>query len=80
MYKHELDKHIQNNSLPNSFVLFGESIYYIDAYIKELISSYEDASLLTFYYDEYHYSTAKAHLSQSSLFGGKNILIIKSVR
>lgn len=77
MYKSELDKHIQNNSLSNSFVLFGESIFFIDVYTKAL-SSVEDSSVLSFYHDEYDFNSAKAHLSQGSLFGGRNVLIIKS--
>jgi len=77
MYKSELDKHIQNNSLSNSFILFGESSFLIDRYTK-ILTDIEDASVLSFYFDEYNYSSAKAHLSQASLFGGRNILIIKS--
>ncbi len=77
MYKNELDKHIQNNSLSNSFILFGESSFLIDRYTK-ILTDIEDASVLSFYFDEYNYSSAKAHLSQASLFGGRNILIIKS--
>lgn len=77
MYKNEFDKHIQNNSISNSFVLFGESSFLIDMYTKKL-TAIEDASLLQFYHDEYDFNSAKAHLSQASLFGGQNILIIKS--
>lgn len=77
MYKAELDKHIQNSSISNSFVFFGESSFLIDSYTKKL-SNIEDASALTFYYDEYDFKSAKAHLSQASLFGGVNVLIIKS--
>ena len=77
MYKSELDKHIQNNSLSNSFVLFGESTFFIDMYTKKL-SNVEDASILSFYHDEYDFNSAKAHLSQASLFGGRNVLVIKT--
>ena len=77
MYKNELDKHIQNNSISNSFVFFGESGFLIDMYTEKL-TNIEDASLLKFYHDEYDFNSAKAHLSQASLFGGQNILIIKS--
>lgn len=77
MYKSELDKHIQNNSLSNSFVLFGESSFLIDMYTKKL-TNIEDASMLKFYHDEYDFNSAKSHLSQASLFGGNNVLIIKS--
>ncbi len=77
MYKNELDKHIQNATLSNSFVFFGESSFLIDRYTK-IVTNIEDASVLTFYYDEYDFATAKAHLSQASLFGDRNVLIIKS--
>lgn len=77
MYKAEFDKHIQNASISNSFVFFGESSFLIDSYTKKL-SKIEDASALTFYYDEYDFKSAKAHLSQASLFGGQNVLVIKS--
>jgi len=77
MYKSELDKHMQNNSLSNSFIFFGESGFFIDMYTK-VVTNIEDASVLTFYYDEYDFNSAKAHLSQGSLFGDRNVLIIKS--
>ena len=77
MYKAELDKYIKNNSLSNSFILFGESTFFIDRYSK-ILSNVEDASILSFYYDEYDFNSAKAHLSQASLFGGRNVLVIKS--
>ena len=77
MYKSELDKHIQNSSVSNNFVFFGESNFLIDTYTK-MLSNIEEASSLIFYYDEYDFKSAKAHLSQASLFGGINVLIIKS--
>jgi DNA polymerase III subunit delta len=77
MYKAEFDKHIQNRSVSNSFIFFGESAFLIDMYTK-MMTNIEAANSLTFYYDEYDFNTAKAHLSQASLFGGNNILIIKS--
>ena len=77
MYKNELDRHIQNSTTSNSFVFFGESSFLIDSYTKR-VTAIDDASILSFYYDEYDFNSAKAHLSQASLFGGKNVLIIKS--
>ncbi|MFA6197342.1 MAG: DNA polymerase III subunit delta [Sulfurimonas sp.] len=77
MYKSELDKHIQNKSLSNSFVFFGESSFFIDIYTKT-VTNIEDASILSFYHDEYDFNSAKAHLSQGSLFGDRNVLILKS--
>lgn len=77
MYKSELDKNIQNSTLSNSFVFFGESSFFIDIYTKT-VSNIQDASILAYYYDEYDFNSAKAHLSQGSLFGDRNVLIIKS--
>ena len=77
MYQSEFDKHLQNENISNSFVLYGESLFLIDRYIK-LLSNIEDASILNYNQDEYDFNSAKAHLSQASLFGGRNLLIIKS--
>jgi len=77
MYKNELDKHIQNHSVSNNFVFFGESTFLIDMYTK-MLTNIDDANILNFYHDEYSFESAKAHLSQGSLFGDRNILIIKS--
>lgn len=77
MYQSEFDKHLQKNSISNSFVFFGESFFLIDRYTK-LLSNIEDASTLNYNQDEYDFNSAKAHLSQASLFGGRNVLIIKT--
>ena len=77
MYKNEFDNHIRNKTVSNSFVFFGESAFLIDMYTK-ILSTVEDANILTFYHDEYDFNSAKAHLSQGSLFGDRNILVIKS--
>jgi len=77
MYKNEFDNHIRNKTVSNSFVFFGESPFLIDMYVK-MLSNIEDANRLDYYYDEYDFNSAKAHLSQGSLFGDRNILIIKS--
>lgn len=77
MYKNELDNAIKSGKVSNNFVFFGESSFLIDMYTK-MMSNIEDACLLSFYHDEYNFKTAKEHLSQSSLFGDRNILIIKS--
>ena len=57
--------------------LFGESHFLIDRYLQRL-SRIDDASVLSLYYDEYDFNAAKAHLSQGSLFGDQNVLIVKS--
>ena len=77
MYKAEFDNCIKNSKISNSFIFFGESHFLIDMYTK-MLSNIEDSSILTLYYDEYNFTSAKTHLSQPSLFGGINILIVKS--
>lgn len=77
MYKSDLDKHIQNGTVENSFVFFGESVFLIDMYAK-MMATVDDANVLNFYHDEYDFNSAKAHLSQGSLFGDRNILVVKS--
>jgi len=77
MYKNEFDKHIQNRTVSNSFIFFGESAFLIDMYTK-MLSNIDEANILTYFHDEYDFTSAKAHLSQGSLFGDRNILIIKS--
>lgn len=57
--------------------LFGESHFLIDRYAQKL-SSIEGASALSLYFDEYDFNAAKAHLSQGSLFGDQNLLIVKT--
>jgi len=77
MYKSELDNLIKSQKISNSFVFYGESSFLIEMYTK-MLTNIDDANTLNFYHDEYDFNSAKAHLSQGSLFGGSNILIIKS--
>lgn len=77
MKRHELDHAIANNTLSNAIMLYGESHFLIEHYKKQL-TQIPDANVLTLYHDEYQSSLAKEHLSQGSLFGDRNLLIIKS--
>ncbi len=79
MYKNELDSAIRSGKVSNSFIFFGESSFLIDMYTT-MMSNVEDANTVAFYHDEYDFNSAKAHLSQGSLFGDRNILIIKSTK
>ncbi len=77
MKRQELDRAIEQNSLPNAVMFYGESHFLIDRYIKR-VASIPDANFLSFYHDEYHFASAKTHLSQGSLFGDRNVLVIKN--
>jgi len=77
MYQREFDQRLKQ-TLPKAVLLFGDDTYLIDHYIqmyKERLHAKEDA--LTLYFDEWDFEQAKAYLSQSSLFGGTNLLIVK---
>ncbi len=78
MYQREFDQRL-NQSLPKAVLLFGENDYMIDYYIefyKTKLDAKEDA--LALYFDEWNFEQAQGYLSQTSLFGGTNLLIVKS--
>ncbi len=77
MKRHELDAALKKGNPPNAMMLYGESHFLIERYAKRLCDV-EDANLLGLYHDEYDKELAKSHLSQGSLFGGRNVLLIKS--
>jgi len=77
MYKREFEN-LLRQKLPKSLLLYGENSYLINLYIQHYITVTDAVeSQLTLYYDEYNFNSAKKYLSQSSLFGGTNLLIIK---
>lgn len=80
MYKRELENLINSKRLPKTMLIYGECNYQ-NNYYSNLIEaqwSEEGDEKLLLHYDEYDYTTAKNHLSQSSLFGGQNIVIVKT--
>jgi len=77
MYQKEFNQRLRQE-LPRAVLLYGENDYlldhYTDLYRKKLDAS---ESLLALYHDEYNFGQAKDYLSQSSLFGGTNFLLIR---
>ena len=78
MYQKEFDQRL-SRTFPKAVLLYGANDYLIDHYI-DLYKTTLDAkeSLLTLYYDEWDFDQAKNYLSQTSLFGGTNLLIVRS--
>jgi len=78
MYQREFDQKLKQH-FPKAVLLYGENDYlidfYIDAYVKKTDAK---ESMLTLYYDDWNFEQAKAFLSQSSLFGGTNLVVVKS--
>ena len=59
-------------------MLYGNNIYLVDYYIKYYIERLDAGEeRLSLYFDEWNFTQAKSYLSQSSLFGGVNLLIIR---
>ncbi len=77
MKRYELDQALRNRSISHAVMLYGESHFLIERYTK-LLMQFNNANVLSLYHDEYQSNLAKTHLSQGSLFGGENILLIKS--
>ena len=65
----------------HSLMLYGENDYMMEYYL-ELYKKTLDASesMLSLYYEEYDFKRAKEYISQSSLFGGNNLLVVRSDR
>ncbi len=79
MYKKALDELLNKGFNLKSILLYGEEPFFIKEYsqkIADLISPQKDSRLI-YYFDEYSFQGAKNYLSQSSLFGDINLLIIK---
>ena len=77
MYQRDFEK-ILRTTPPRAMLFFGENEYQIANYLQYYINITNSAeSMLSLYYDEYSFERAKSYLSQSSLFGGINLLIVK---
>jgi len=77
MKRQELDHLIKQGRGPGAVMLYGESHFLIEHYSRQL-AHVEDPNILNVYFDEYNHATARAHLSQGSLFGGRNVLVVKT--
>jgi len=75
MYQREFDQKLKQ-SFPKAVLLYGDNDYLIDYYI-DLYKTKLDAkeSMLTLYYEEWNFEQAKNYLSQTSLFGGTNLVV-----
>jgi len=77
MYQRDFDQRLRQG-FPKAVLLYGVDDYMIDHYM-DLYKTQLDAkeSMLTLYYDEWDFQQAKSYLSQTSLFGGTNLLIVR---
>ena len=80
MYKREFETFLKNNAAPKASFFYGACDYQNNFLADALLHKLEVQSdeKLSLYFDEYHFATAKNFIAQSSLFGDRNILIIKT--
>jgi len=77
MYQREFDQKLRQ-SLPKAVLLYGENDYMIDHYIDMYVKQTDaKESMLSLYHDEWNFEQAKNFLSQTSLFGGTNLVVVK---
>jgi len=77
--KQDFDRLLQQEKIPRAMMFFGESDFMINYHAKKLCSVWgAEDDVFSLYHQEYSFQDAKAHISQGSLFGGNNVLLIKS--
>ena len=77
MYQREFDQRLKQ-AFPKAVLFYGENDYLIDFYIDTYIKKTDaKESMLSLYHDEWNFEQAKNFLSQTSLFGGTNLLVVK---
>jgi len=77
MYKRELDNLVGSGNLPKSLLLYGED-FSSSAYAKFIARKITDKdNILSFYFEEFAFDSAKNFIAQPSLFGDTNLLYIK---
>ena len=77
MYQREFDQRLKQ-SLPKAVLLYGENDYLVDYYVDMYIKKTDAKdSMLSLYHDEWDFEQAKNFLSQTSLFGGTNLVVVK---
>lgn len=80
MYKREFETLIKSQKIPKAILFYGACAYQDALLSEQTLDALEVKSdeKLVLLYDEYTFSTAKNFISQSSLFGDRNILLIKT--
>lgn len=80
MYKNELQKLLNQSSLANYMLLYGVCEYQITYYGEKITKIWDNnnENISIFYHDDYDFESIKRYLSENSLFGDKNIAVIKT--
>jgi len=77
--KQDFERLLQQGKIPRAMMFFGESEFMIDHHAKRLCDLWgAEDDVFSLYHQDYNFADAKAHISQGSLFGGNNVLLIKN--
>jgi len=77
--KQDFDRLLSQGKIPRAMMFFGESDFMIDYHAKKLCDLWgAEDDVFSLYHQDYNFNDAKAHISQGSLFGGNNVLLIKN--
>ena len=78
MYKREFEGVLRDAKLPNAMLFFGACNFQIEYFSQHAQRVKNVEEPLVLHFDSYDFTQAKMHLSQASLFGNSNSLIIKT--
>jgi len=73
----KLKEFFKLKTIPNYFLFYGDE-FFLDLYQQKVLELIKDSNSIKLYFDEYDFEVAKNHLSQNSLFGDKNSIVIRS--
>ena len=80
MYQKEFEQKLRQG-LPKAVLFYGENEYLVDFYIDLYVKKTQAKdSMLSLYHEEWDFTQAKNFLSQTSLFGGTNLVVVKSAK
>ncbi len=80
MYKSDFEGLLRSGKIPKYFMFYGACSYQIELLVSQLttILNASNDEKMAVYFEEYNFASTKNFLSQSSLFGDRNILILKT--
>lgn len=76
--RRELDLLLNKKSIPNCYLFYGESSFYISQYgnrVSDILAPKDGQ--YRYFFSEYDFGSAKSIISQSSLFGDSSLLLLK---
>lgn len=81
MYKNAFDKELNQGTIYNAYMFYGQSDYLVQQYAQDVATKLsQEEEIRKIYFDEYDFKECSNFLSQSSLFSSCNVLLIKTTK